>query len=131
RFVVEQLVDEPGEAPPALRLLVERARTGLGDAVVLRLAIALGPLPRALDPTLLLEPDQRGIQRALIEEKRMLGHLLEPRRQSIRVLRPHRRQRAKDDEIQRALKKLDFLAHATTPLPIQVENVTASTGLSS
>ena len=91
--------------------MLERARAGLGDAVVLRLAVGLGPLPGALDPALLLETDQRGIQRALVEHQRMLGHLLEPRRQPIGVLRAHRRQRAQHDQIERALEKFDFVAH--------------------
>ena len=46
----DQLVHEPRELAPALDLLVERAQAGPGDGVVLRLAVALGPLPRALDP---------------------------------------------------------------------------------
>src|SRR5688572_22143583 len=67
-FRVEQkLVDEPGETAPTLGLLEQLTLAGLGDGVVLRVAVALGLLPRALDPALLLETNQSGIERALVQ----------------------------------------------------------------
>src|SRR5262245_21179945 len=115
----QQFVDETGETSPPFSLLLERARAGLGDAVVLRLAVALGALPCALDPPLLFEANERGIQRALIEHQRMLRHLLEPRRQPVGMLRPHRRQRAQDDEIEGALQQLNAFSHDTLHLPFK------------
>ena len=97
-----------------LGLLVERPRAGLGDAVVLRLAIALGALPRALDPALLLEAHERRIQRALIEHERVVGDLLEARREPVGVLRPHRGERPQDDQIERAVQEFDAFGHSTT-----------------
>ncbi len=82
--------------------------------VELRLAVALGLAPRALDPALLFEPHQRGIERALIERQRMIRHLREPRRQPVGMLRSHRGQRAQDDEIEGALEELDaFTGHTS------------------
>ena len=87
-------------------------QAGLRDGVVLRLAIALGPLPRALDPPLLLEADQGGVQRALIQRERIVRHLLEAGGEPVGMLRPHGRQGAQDDEIERALQQLHaFTGH--------------------
>ena len=40
----------------------------------------------------------------------MVGHLLEAGGQPVGVLRPHRRQRAQHDQIERALQELDAIA---------------------
>ena len=40
----------------------------------------------------------------------MIGDLIEPRREPVGVLRPHRGQGAQDDEVQRPLQQLDALA---------------------
>ena len=85
----------------------EAALARFRDRVELRVAVVFRLLPRAFDPPFLLEPHERRIERPLIELQRMVGDLLEPRRQRIRVLRPHRRQRAQNDQIERALEELD------------------------
>src|SRR5690349_12207692 len=58
----QKLVHEPHEPAPLLRLPRQLALAGLGDRVVLRLPIALRLLPLPLDPPLLLQADQRGIE---------------------------------------------------------------------
>src|SRR4029453_6675819 len=89
------------------------------DGVILRLTVALRPLPRPLDPALLLEANERGIQGPLIERQRMLGDLLEARGEPVSMLGPHRGERPQDDQIERALEKFDAFSHST-PHPSEV-----------
>ena len=77
---------------------------------------------------LLLESNESGIEGALIEGERVIRHLREARGQTVCVLRPHRRQRAQDDQVQRSLKELDagfFTSHSSglynAPLECQVD----------
>ena len=62
---------------------------------------------RSLDPTLLFEADEGGIERPLFQREGMLGDLLEPRGDAVGVLRPHRGERPQDDQVERALQKID------------------------
>ena len=50
----------------------------------------------------------------------MVGDLLEAGRQPVGVLRPHRRERAKDDEIQSALQELDAVRSALLGMPSEM-----------
>ena len=45
----------------------------------------------------------------------MIGDLLEARREAVGVLRPHRGQRAQDDEVERALQQLDLVVFTWHP----------------
>ena len=100
----QELVDEPGEPPPAIGLRSPARVPRLRDGVVPGFAVVLALLPGALDPALLLESHERGVERALIEHERMFGHLLETRGKPVGVLRPHRLERAEHDQIERALQ---------------------------
>src|SRR5687767_3127816 len=62
----QELVDQAREPAPALGLARQLALAGLGEGVVLGVAVALGLPPGALDPALLLEANERRIQRALV-----------------------------------------------------------------
>src|SRR5438093_3591486 len=112
-LVQQQLVDQAGEPAPTFRLLFQTTNAGFGDAVVLRLAIAFGSLPGALDPSLLFESDEGRVERALIERERRLGDLLESSRQPVRVLRAHGMQRPQHDQIKGALEQLDAFLRFT------------------
>ena len=52
----------------------------------------------------LLEPKERGIQRALIQVKEALRHLENPLGESEPMLRSHRRERPQYHQIERALQ---------------------------
>src|SRR5262249_35188324 len=106
-LVQQELLDEPGQTPPALGPLAQRARAGLRDPVDLALTVALRPLPGALDEARLLQPDERRVERPLVEGEGGLGHLLEPRREPVGVLRAHGVEGAQDDEVERPLQQLD------------------------
>src|SRR6266852_1031606 len=57
----------------------------------------------------------------VFEQLEVLGHLLEPRRQAVGVLRAHCRQRAQDDQIECSLQQLNaalsFTGHSSRPIP--------------
>src|SRR5439155_19382308 len=88
RGIQKELVDEAGNLAPAFGLRGEAALAGFRDRVELRVAVVFRFLPGAFDPPFLLEPHERGIERSLIQLQRMVGDLLEPRRQRIRILLP-------------------------------------------
>lgn len=69
--------------------------------------MARGRLPRPLDPTPLLEPNEGGIQRALIQPELMFGKLLKSRRDPVSVLGSHGHKRAEHDEVKRARQQID------------------------
>src|SRR5262249_50634442 len=98
---------------PAIGLLSQSVYAGFRDPVVLRLSIAFRSLPGALDPTFLLQPDERGIQRALIERERWLGDLLQACGEAIGVLWPHRVQGAQYDQVKRPLQQLHAIIRFT------------------
>ena len=102
RLARQQSVDEAGGALPPGCLLRECPDARPRDGVVLRLAIVFRRLPGPFYPALLLQTHQRGIQRALIESYRLLGHLLDPGGDAVSVLRPHDREGPKDDELEGA-----------------------------
>src|SRR5204863_7989198 len=98
-------IDESGRTAPSLRFLVDRSQSDPGDRVVLRVPVAFGLSPVAFDPTALLEPHERRIQRALVQHERMVCELFKSRGQSVRVERAHRRQGPENDQIQGAGKE--------------------------
>ena len=61
----QELVNESGETPPALDLLRKGAFSRLREGVEFGLPIVLGLPPGALDPSLLLQPNQRRIECSL------------------------------------------------------------------
>ena len=70
-------------------------------------ASRLGTLPGAFDPASLLEAHQTGVERALVEREGMIRYLFQPGGESVRVLRPHRRQRPHHDEVEGPLQQFD------------------------
>src|SRR5690606_33373558 len=90
------------------------ALAGPGDPVELRLAIALGLAPFALDQSLLLQADESGVEGPLVEGERMIRHLLEPRRQRVGVQRAHGVECAQDDQVEGSLQQRDaFTWHSS------------------
>src|SRR6185312_3170875 len=74
---VENQFDSSHVPPPTRRLRADRAPAGRREAVVFRPPVVLGRPPVALDPPLLLEPLQRGIERPLIDVEGPARELLD------------------------------------------------------
>src|SRR5262249_32859987 len=98
--------DGRAHAFPARGFFRELPASRFGERVELRAAIVLGIAPRRLDPPLLLER----IQRPLIDLQDVPRNLLETLRDPPAVHRA-RRERAQDEEIERALKEIAFGRH--------------------
>lgn len=103
----QKFVNEACESPPALDLCRQRALSRLGKVVEFGFAIVFRLLPGALDPSPLLQTDQRRIKRPLIQVERVVGNLLEPRCDRICMEGSHRRERLQDYEIEASLQQLN------------------------
>src|SRR5438045_594210 len=99
---------------PFLGLPRQRARAGFGDGVILGVATPIGLPPSATNPAALLEADEGGIQRPLVERQGMLSDLLKSRRESVRVLWAHRLERAQHDQVKRPLQQGDAVVGSFT-----------------
>src|SRR5215208_5195779 len=73
----EDGLETGGEAAPALQLRAQRAAAGGGEAVVARPPVVVGRPPRAGDQPVLLQPLERGVERALVDLQRALRELLD------------------------------------------------------
>src|SRR5687767_9128679 len=65
---------------PALRLAAQLTLAECGEPIVPCAAIVLGNAPVVRHPAAVLEPDERGIDRALTDVERVAGHLLDAKR---------------------------------------------------
>src|SRR3954462_4834869 len=72
----QELLDRDHESPPALRFGAQGFAADGREAVVLGAAIVVRHAPFAVDPLLLLEPLEGGIERALVDLEHAVGRLL-------------------------------------------------------
>src|SRR5437773_5644759 len=86
-----------------LRFGGEMLFAGARDRVELGAAVVVAGAPAALDQALLLEPEERGIDGALIERQDAARHLLDAARDAVAVLRTHGLQRLEHHQIERAV----------------------------
>src|SRR5688572_32533961 len=71
---------------------------------LLRLSIVFGGAPAGADPAALLEPVQRGIERALADRQRVAGGLLDPAGHRVAMRRPPA-ERLQDQQVERAAER--------------------------
>src|SRR3954471_1925011 len=72
--------DGGGDPLPVRGFLRELLAPGPRQRVELRAPVVLGITPRRLDPALLLETVERGVERSLVHLQHVLGQLLQPLR---------------------------------------------------
>ena len=89
---------------PALGFLANLSPSACRQLVELGLPVVVRDAPARLDPSSLLQPKERGIQRALIQVEEALRHLEDPLGESEPVLRSHRGERPQHHQIERALQ---------------------------
>ena len=95
----------------ALDLASPRAR----QLVKLSPPVRLRHAPCRPDPAPLLEPQQRRIQRSLVERQRAAGDLLNALGEPEAVLRPHSLERAQHHQVERALQNIGFRVFCRHP----------------
>src|SRR5215469_16667536 len=105
---VEHAAHDAGDLLPILGFFVELPATRRGDGVELCLAIVVGDTPTRLDPAALLEPEQRGVDGALVHLEEIAADLFEPPGDPEAVQRPEDIEGFEDHEIERSL---EYLGH--------------------
>src|SRR6185503_13042851 len=73
---LENAIDRRRQPLPVIRLVGKLLFSRSSQLVVLRLAIVLGAAPFGFDQALLFEPVQRRVQRSLVDDQHVFGHLL-------------------------------------------------------
>jgi hypothetical protein len=103
---VQYLEHGVGVPRPSPRLGAERRAPGGGELVELRAAVVLREPPVALDEPALLEPVQRGVERAFLDAERVVGGLGDPAADGVAVARALR-ERLEHEHVERALEQVE------------------------
>src|SRR6516225_5054113 len=109
RFELQHPANHVGNPLPLLCFHLQMFLPALGDRIKLRLAVVLRSSPLGRNPCLLLQPQQRGVHRHLIQLKNVAAHLLDAPRNAEAVQRPQRVQRLQNHQVQRSLQHFRFL----------------------
>src|SRR5437762_2572646 len=110
--------DYAGDALPVFRFGRQLAAARFRDRVELRLPVVLRRAPGRGDPPPLLQPQERCVDRPLIELQHVVADLLDPPRDAVAVQRSHRFERLQDHQVERPLENVRLrLGHAaSTPV---------------
>ena len=100
---------------PNRRLGAELFSTLGSELVVLRLPVVLRKAPLCLDPTSLFHAVEGGVEGALFYLKALVRGFADPRRDGVSVTGPPR-QRFQDEEVERALEKIEIDGSHGVPL---------------
>jgi len=106
---------------PGVLLGRELPMPAFGQFVVLGAAIVVGGAPVRLDPSAALEAVEGRIERSLLDAEDLFGDLLDALGDGPAVLRAER-ERAEDEEVERALRKFDT-RNRHVPLYLLQDNV--------
>ena len=82
-----------------------------GERIELRATIVLGLAPLRRDEPLLLELEERGVQRAVVEREAVLARLLDAARDAVAVKRSEDLEGSENHQGERALLHVQFLRH--------------------
>jgi len=93
-------------------LVRELFAAGAGKSVKTGLPIVAGDTPLGGDPSLVFEPLERGIKRAMLHQQNIFGLLLYRARDTLAVLLA-KDQGAEDQKLQRALEQRNSGRHLT------------------
>ncbi len=112
----QQTVENARHLAPAVGFFLESFEAGFGDGVVLGLAIVFGGAPVGVDPAILLEAQQGGVEGALVDAEQIAGDLLKASGNGVGVAGTEGGEGAQDHEIERSLENGDgrLLLHWNT-----------------
>src|SRR5262249_31308075 len=82
------------------------------EAIELRFAIVIGDSPLAGDRAFLLELDERGVERAVIDQHAVAADLLDAARDTVPVLRTHCLESLEHHQGERTLPNVGLFVHA-------------------
>jgi hypothetical protein len=106
----EQSGHDARDAPPVVRFPGELAAARFRNLGELCFPVVFRHAPFRLDPALLLQPYQHGIDRSLIQEEHVLADLLDAQRNAPAMQMAHDGQRLENHQIERALQNFDSLS---------------------
>ena len=87
-----------------------------GERVVLRAAVVLGLAPFRLDEPFLLQLEQRGVERAVVEREAVLARLLDAARDAVAVQRPEHLEGLEDHQGEGALLHVQLVRPCVGPM---------------
>src|SRR2546430_2692607 len=93
RLRFEEAIHDGGHALPAFCGADELPASATGNGVEAGAAVIFGFAPIGADPAALLQPQQGGVDGALIEHEGVTAYLLDAPREAIAVQRAHGRER--------------------------------------
>src|SRR5215468_8509344 len=104
---LQDLLDGGREPPPVLGLFSQLFAPGSGQFVILRLPVVFRHAPLGVDPPPLFQPQQRRIERPLVDDERPAGNLLNALGDAPAVHRLEG-ERLENEQVQRPLQKVRF-----------------------
>src|SRR5215204_3216788 len=122
RSVLEQARHHRDRARPYVGFNQQLLLAGARDRVEARAAIVLAHAPLARDPPLLLEPEQRRIDRSLVQRQRAFGNLLDAAGDAVAVQRSHPVESLEDHQVQRAVRYFVHVAYQQEQILRHVDN---------
>src|SRR5215207_6251867 len=120
---LENEVDRADVIAPAARLGAQRSPAGRGERVVPRRVVLLGALPFALDPALLLEARQGGVERSLSHAQKVLGLLLDALAERPPVHRAAG-ERSENEEVERSAEEVGLCPSHLVPAVLSGSDIT-------
>src|SRR5258708_5200260 len=108
RFAVENAAHDLRHPVPVVGFSLESPLSRRAELVELGLALIVGLTPLAFYQSLMLQPIQRRIQRALLDLKLIAGNLLYTQQHSVPMQRPQG-YRLQNEHVERALQKFKLL----------------------
>jgi hypothetical protein len=112
---LEHLSNGGGQLLPFALFRFQLLAAAFGEFIEFRAAVVLGCAPAGFDPASPLEAMQRRIQRTLLDLENFAGNLMDPLGNSPAVI-GSQGQRSQDQQIERALRKIDALLRHMLPL---------------
>jgi hypothetical protein len=85
---------------------------GASQFIELGLAVVVGRAPLGRDEALLLQLEERGVERAVVDGEEAAAGLLDAARDAVAVQRPHRFESLKDHQGERALLDIHLVGHS-------------------
>src|SRR5208283_376598 len=113
-FRGQEAREDGGGLLPVVRFLFHLFAAGARQAVVLGAAIVFRRAPLGSDVALLFELQQRGVERAVVNEQAVAAGLLDAAGDAVAVERAEKLDGFQDHEGQGALPDVGFVAHATS-----------------
>src|SRR4051812_7438945 len=97
------------QPPPVMNVGLPLLLSRLRNAVISGPPVILRGAPGCGDPSSLLQPNQRRIDRSLVQQHSVPTHLLDPARDSVTVHPSHRSERLQHHQVERALQQLELV----------------------